>query len=88
MIWKLDRLGRTSKGFITLSTELQSRDIGLRSITNRIDTSATADKFAFRSRAALAEMELDLVRERRIGGRTTVVSRNASRRRGIRSRLV
>ena len=86
VIWKLDRLGRTSKGLIDLSIELEMRDIGLRSITDGIDTSGTAGKFVFRILAALAEMERDLIRERttaaliaarregRVGGRKTVMT--------------
>lgn len=86
VIWKLDRLGRTSKGLIDLATELEERKIGLRSITDGIDTSGTAGKFVFRILAALAEMERDLIRERttaalmvakregRIGGRKTVMT--------------
>ena len=62
------------------------RDIGLRSITDGIDTSGTAGKFVFRILAALAEMERDLIRERttaaliaarregRVGGRKTVMT--------------
>ena len=64
IVWKLDRLGRTSKGLIDLATELEGRNIGLRSITDGIDTSGTAGKFVFRILAALAEMERDLIRER------------------------
>lgn len=86
VIWKLDRLGRTSKGLIDLSIELEQRSIGLRSITDGIDTSGTAGKFVFRILAALAEMERDLIRERttaalmvakregRTGGRKTVMT--------------
>ena len=86
VIWKLDRLGRTSKGLIDLATELEERNVGLRSITDGIDTSGTAGKFVFRILAALAEMERDLIRERttaalmiakregRIGGRKTVMT--------------
>lgn len=86
VIWKLDRLGRTSKGLIDLATELEERNVGLRSITDGIDTSGTAGKFVFRILAALAEMERDLIRERttaalmvakregRTGGRKTVMT--------------
>ncbi len=86
VIWKLDRLGRTSKGLIDLATELEARNIGLRSITDGIDTSGAAGKFVFRILAALAEMERDLIRERttaalmvakrqgRVGGRKTVMT--------------
>ncbi len=80
VIWKLDRLGRTMKGLI----DLAARGIGLKSITDGIDTAGTAGKLVFHIMAAMAEMERDLVRERttaalivarregRVGGRKTV----------------
>jgi DNA invertase Pin-like site-specific DNA recombinase len=86
VVWKLDRLGRTIKGLIDLSAELAERKVGLRSITDGIDTAGTAGKLVFHIMAAIAEMERDLVRERttaalivakregRVGGRKTVMT--------------
>jgi DNA invertase Pin-like site-specific DNA recombinase len=86
VIWKLDRLGRTAKGLTTLAEELEARNIGLRSITDGIDTAGTMGKFVFRLLAAVAEMERDLIRERttaalivaksrgKVGGRQTVMT--------------
>jgi len=86
VVWKLDRLGRTMKGLIDLAAELAERKIGLRSITDGIDTVGTAGKLVFHIMAAMAEMERDLIRERttaalivarrggRVGGRKTVMT--------------
>ena len=86
VVWKLDRLGRTMKGLIDLSAHLAARGIGLRTITDGIDTAGTAGKLVFHIMAAMAEMERDLVRERttaalivarregRVGGRKTVMT--------------
>ena len=86
VVWKLDRLGRTMKGLIDLSADLATRGVGLRSITDGIDTAGTAGKLVFHIMAAMAEMERDLVRERttaaliiakregRVGGRKTVMT--------------
>jgi len=86
IVWKLDRLGRTMKGLVDLAAELAERKIGLRSLTDGIDTSGTAGKLVFHIMAAMAEMERDLVRERttaaliiakregRVGGRKTVMT--------------
>lgn len=86
MVWKLDRLGRTMKGLIDLAAELARKGIGLRSITDGIDTAGTAGKLVFHIMAAMAEMERDLIRERttaalivarrggRVGGRKTVMT--------------
>ena len=86
VVWKLDRLGRTMKGLVDLAAELAERKIGMRSLTDGIDTAGTAGKLVFHIMAAMAEMERDLVRERttaaliiarregRVGGRKTVMT--------------
>lgn len=86
VVWKLDRLGRTMKGLIDLSAELAGRGIGLKSLTDGIDTGGTAGELVFHIMAAMAEMERDLIRERtttalivarrggRVGGRKTVMT--------------
>lgn len=86
VVWKLDRLGRTMKGLVDLAAELAERKVGLRSVTDGIDTAGTAGKLVFHIMAAMAEMERDLIRERttaalliakrdgRVGGRKTVMT--------------
>lgn len=86
VVWKLDRLGRTMKGLVDLAADLAGRGIGLRSLTDGIDTAGTAGKLVFHIMAAMAEMERDLNRERttaalmvarregRVGGRKTVMT--------------
>jgi DNA invertase Pin-like site-specific DNA recombinase len=86
VVWKLDRLGRTMKGLVDLAADLAQRGIGLRSLTDGIDTAGTAGKLVFHIMAAMAEMERDLNRERttaalvvarregRVGGRKTVMT--------------
>jgi DNA invertase Pin-like site-specific DNA recombinase len=84
VIWRLDRLGRSLRHLIDLVAELQQRGVGLRSLTESIDTSTPGGKLIFHVFAALAEFEHDLIRERtqaglvaarargRVGGRPTV----------------
>lgn len=86
VVWKLDRLGRTMKGLVDLAADLAERKVGLRSVTDGIDTAGTAGKLVFHIMAAMAEMERDLIRERttaalliakrdgRVGGRKTVMT--------------
>lgn len=86
VVWKLDRLGRTMKGLVGLAADLTDRGLGLRSITDGIDTAGTAGKLVFHILAAMAEMERDLNRERttaaliiprregRVGARKTVMT--------------
>jgi DNA invertase Pin-like site-specific DNA recombinase len=84
VIWRLDRLGRSLRQLIDLVAELEERGVGLRSLTESIDTSTPGGKLVFHVFAALAEFERDLIRERtqaglaaakargRVGGRPTV----------------
>ncbi len=84
VIWRLDRLGRSLRHLIDLVAELEQRGVGLRSLTESIDTSTPGGRLIFHVFAALAEFERDLIRERtqaglaaarargRVGGRPTV----------------
>ena len=45
VVWRLDRLGRSLKHLIDLSEQLQQRGVGLRSLTEAIDTSTPAGRF-------------------------------------------
>jgi DNA invertase Pin-like site-specific DNA recombinase len=84
VIWRLDRLGRSLRHLIDLVAEFELRGVGLRSLTESIDTSTPGGKLIFHVFGALAEFERDLIRERtqaglaaagargRVGGRPTV----------------
>lgn len=67
-IWKLDRLGRSTKGLVDLAADLQARNIELRSLTEGIDTRTTAGKLVYNILAAFAEMERDHMLERTRAG--------------------
>src|SRR3954447_13000721 len=41
IVWKLDRLGRSLKDLITRITELETRKIGFKSLTEQIDTTTS-----------------------------------------------
>jgi DNA invertase Pin-like site-specific DNA recombinase len=68
VIWKLDRLGRTVMGLVSLVSDLNTRGVQFRSITDCIDTSTTAGRFFFNIMASLAQMEKELTVERTRAG--------------------
>lgn len=68
VVYKLDRLGRTTKQLINLVEELKGQGIHFQAITNGIDTSTPQGKFFFTIMAGFAEMERELIRERTNAG--------------------
>jgi DNA invertase Pin-like site-specific DNA recombinase len=68
VVWKLDRLGRSLKDLITRITELETRKIGFRSLTEQIDTTTSGGKLIFHIFGALAEFERDIIKERTSAG--------------------
>ena len=68
VVWKLDRLGRSLKDLITRITELETRKIGFKSLTEQIDTTTSGGKLIFHIFGALAEFERDIIKERTNAG--------------------
>ena len=68
IVWKLDRLGRSVKNLISLVSDLNSKDIHFKSLTDSIDTSTPSGRFFFNVMASLAEMERELIIERTKAG--------------------
>lgn len=65
----IDRLGRNAAEVMTTIRELRERDIVLRSLREGIDTSNAAGRMVAGVLASLAELELELGRERRAAAR-------------------
>ncbi|MBC6445287.1 MAG: recombinase family protein [Alphaproteobacteria bacterium GM202ARS2] len=68
VVWKLDRLARSLKQLIETVENLGQRGIGLRSITESIDTGTSGGKLIFHVFGALAEFERSVIRERTQAG--------------------
>lgn len=85
VVWRLDRLGRSLKHLVETINDLQTREIGLRSITESIDTSTPAGRLVLHVFASLAEFERDLIRERTSAG--LAAARARGRKGGARPKL-
>ena len=68
VVWRLDRLGRSTAHLIETVTELGERGIGFCSLTEAIDTSTSAGRLLFGILASLAAFERDVLRERTMAG--------------------
>jgi DNA invertase Pin-like site-specific DNA recombinase len=75
VVWKLDRLARSTRELITIVQDLASRGIGFESLTEQIETNTPAGKLLFHIMGALAEFERDLIRERTKAGLETARAR-------------
>lgn len=67
-VWKLDRLARSLRQLLETGEALAERGIGLRSITEALDTSTPGGRMIFHVFGALAQMERELIRERTMAG--------------------
>lgn len=68
IVWRLDRLGRSLPDLVQIVSELEQKDIGFESVTERIETGSAAGKLVFHVFAALADFERNLIRERTNAG--------------------
>jgi len=84
-VWKLDRLGRSMKHLLEIVTELESKGVGFRSITENTDTTTSGGRLIFHLFEALAQFERDLIRERTHAGLQAAEERD---RRGGRQAVV
>lgn len=64
IVYKLDRLGRSTKQLVNLISQLEERKIHLNIITEGIDTATATGKLIFTILSAVAEMEASLISER------------------------
>ena len=68
VVWRLDRLGRSLRHLIDVVTDLETRQVGFRSLRESIDTSNPAGKLVFHVFASLAQFERELIVERTKAG--------------------
>lgn len=75
VVWKLDRLGRSLRHLVDTVTALEARGIGLRSLTEAIDTTTPGGRLIFHVFGALGQFERDLIRERTRAGLDAAAAR-------------
>lgn len=69
IIWRIDRLGRNLRDLVDIVAALESRGVGVKSLTNGIvDTTTAHGKLVFGMFALLAEYEAALIKERTVAG--------------------
>lgn len=68
VVWKLDRIGRSTKHLVDLMNYFNEHNINFISIKDNIDTSTAMGKFIFTIFAGLAEFERDMTSERTKAG--------------------
>jgi DNA invertase Pin-like site-specific DNA recombinase len=80
VVWKLDRLARSLKQLIETVEKLEARGMGLRSLTEAIDTITSGGRLIFHIFGSLAEFERSIIKERTLAGLS--VARRLGRRGG------
>lgn len=75
IVWKLDRLGRSMKHLIELTTQFEKDGIEFRSLSDAIDTSTPGGKLYFHLMGAFAEFESNLISERTKAGMAAAKAR-------------
>src|ERR1039457_2843090 len=79
VVWKLDRLARSTRDLLEISDTLAQAGAGLKSLSEPwADTTTPAGRMVLTVFAGLAEFERELIRERTDAGRV------AAMRRGVR----
>src|SRR5699024_7582107 len=68
VVYKLDRLARSTKQLIDITTELEEQGIEFVSLSDNIDTSTSAGKAMFGMLAVFAEFERNIIAERTRSG--------------------
>lgn len=67
-VWRLDRLGRTAKGLLTLLDELQGLNVGFVSLREGFDITTPAGRLMAGVLASVASYETEVRKERQLAG--------------------
>lgn len=75
IVYKLDRISRSTKHLIELMEYFEAREIHFISLQDKIDTTTAMGRFFFRMLASIAELERDIISERTKDGLTSARAR-------------
>lgn len=75
VVWRLDRLGRSLIDLLATVSQLDSRGVGFKSLTESIDTTTSGGRLVFQIFGAMAEFERNLIRERTQAGLSSARAR-------------
>jgi len=68
VVWKLDRLSRSLKDLLHIMARVREGGAGFRSLTEAVDTTASAGRMMMQMLGSFAEFERSMVRERTRAG--------------------
>jgi len=85
VVWRLDRLGRSIRDLLNLIDQLRDRGVGLRPLTEALDTESATGRLVLHVLAAIGEFERALIHERAMAG--LAAARAAGRVGGARKKL-
>jgi DNA invertase Pin-like site-specific DNA recombinase len=77
LVWRFDRFARSTKHLVTSLDEFNRLGIDFISFMENIDTSSPMGKAMFTITSAIAELEVDLIRERVISGLANAKAKGA-----------
>ena len=80
VVWKLDRLARSTRQLLETVEALEQRGIGLKVLTQNMDTTSAGGRLIFIVFSAIAEFEREMIRERTRAGLVAARSRGRKRR--------
>lgn len=75
VVWKLDRLGRSTLHLLKLVDDLRKRGVFFQAVTQGIDTSTPVGRMVYGHLAVNAEFELEQIRERTKAGMAAAKAR-------------
>lgn len=75
VVWKLDRLARSTRQLLETVEHLEQRGIGLKILTQNIDTTSPGGRLTFTVFSAISEFEREIIRERTRAGLDAARSR-------------